>query len=92
MADFLTESNEKVMERRMKERGLILGLDVSAKKKKEKESNKISKDLAMRIQLEGTVRQMGKQTNRVVEAEAANDKTIKENCVKELVNVLEVIL
>ena len=93
MADFLTETDEKLLERRMKERSLITGLDVSSKKKKAKEFKKLAKDLAMRVQLskekvEGSIRQMEKQTNTADAANVAQDKVIKDACVKELVEVV----
>ena len=52
MDDFLAESNDQLMERRVKERSLIAGLETTSKKGSVKEFKKMSKDLNMRLQIQ----------------------------------------
>ena len=93
MAEYLTQTDEQLMERRIKERSLIGGLEVSSKKKGVKEFKKISKDLNMRLQIqkekmESSMRALEKMTNAANGDGAAADTEIRANCVKEIGEVI----
>ena len=93
MADFRAETNDQLMERRVKERSLIAGLEASSKKRAVKEFKKMSKDLNMRLQIqkekmETSVRALEKQGNAADGTGAEADKAIRESCVKDMVEVI----
>ena len=92
MATFLEEEESKLHERRLKERTAIQGLEIGGKSK-EKEYKKMTKEMCLGEQLakekiESSLRALNKQELKNDGTTAYADKEIKENCVKELTEVV----
>lgn len=90
--DILQEEDEKMMERRLKERNIISGLDTSSKKKMSKEFKKMAKDMSLRLQvmrekMEGQARALNRQANAGDGSSAAADQAIREKGVEEMVEM-----
>ena len=88
--DILQKEDEKMMERRLKERNIISGLDTSSKKKMSKEFKKMAKDMSLRLQvmrekMEGQARALNRQANAADGSSAAADQAIREKGVEEMV-------
>ena len=95
MPTFVTEEEDKLQERILREREMISGIKVETKKKSLKEYKKMGRDISLRIQasrekIERSMRDLNKQTHAANGNGAEIDKERKVKCIKEIGTVVSI--